>query len=257
MTILDRIVEHKHLEVAHNRKKTPVPGGETFSRTDVRLFHEALCQGDGVSVIAEYKKASPSKGVIRADLSPAEVAESYETNGASAISVLTDEQFFHGHADFLTEIHGRVSIPTLCKDFIIDLYQIREAYVMGADAILLIAAILSEAELVAFQKSAHNFGLACLLEVHTVDELETALRADARIIGINNRNLTDFSVDFETSLRLRRAIPSGILTVSESGIHTREDVLRLQDAGFDAILIGASLMRAADIGAKLRELLGQ
>lgn len=257
MTILDRIVEHKRVEIAENRSKTPFPGGEAFERTDVRRFEEALRKGNGVSVIAEYKKASPSKGVIRADLSPVDVAESYETNGASAISVLTDERFFQGHANYLTEIHTRVSIPTLRKDFIIDPYQIREAYVIGADAILLITAILSETELVAFQLDAQAYGLACLVEVHTDDELEKALRVDARIIGINNRNLEDFSVDLETSLRLKRAIPSGVLTVSESGIHTREDVLRLQDAGFDAILVGESLMRAGDIGGKLRELLGQ
>lgn len=257
MTILNRIVAHKRVEVAENQKKTPIPGGETFKRSDIRRFEEALRQGDGVSVIAEYKKASPSKGLIRADLSPTEVAESYEANGASAISVLTDERFFQGHTDYLTEIHARVSIPTLRKDFIIDPYQIREAFVIGADAILLITAILSEAELVLFQKAAKEYALTCLVEVHTDDELEKALRAEAGIIGINNRNLEDFSVDLETSLRLKRDIPSGVLTVSESGIHTREDVLRLQDAGFDAILVGESLMRAGDIGAKLRELSGQ
>lgn len=256
MNILDQIIAHKREEVAARKRAIPVPGGDGFERTDFRAFDRALRRQDRISLIAEFKKASPSKGVIRADASPVEVAGIYETYGASAISVLTDEHFFQGHADYLTAIRGHVALPVLRKDFIIDEYQLREAAVMGADAVLLITAVLTDTELAALQSAARTYGLQCLVEVHDREELDRALNAQAPIIGINNRDLTNFNVDLNTSLSLKSDIPDDIITVSESGIHTRDDVLRLQDAGFDAMLAGESLMRADDIGAKLDELLG-
>jgi indole-3-glycerol phosphate synthase len=257
MNILDQIIAHKWREIEARRRQTPAPGGEGFVRTDIRPFGEALRRPGRVSLIAEYKKASPSKGLIRADAAPTKVAGVYASHGAAAVSVLTDQRFFQGHADDLTAIRTCVSLPVLRKDFIVDAYQIREALAMGADAVLLIAAALSEERLAALQNVAHGYGLACLVEVHTGEELAKALRSGASIIGINNRDLTDFSVDLGVSLRLKRRMPAEVITVSESGIHTREDVLRLQDAGFDAILVGESLMRSPDIGAKLDELLGR
>lgn len=256
MTILDRIIAHKRREVEALKRLRP-DSGNALHRYVPRPFGAALRRGEGISVIAEFKKASPSKGVIRADAEPVDVARIYEANGASAISVLTDEPFFQGHAKFLTAIRDHVSIPVLRKDFMIDEYQIHEAAAIGADAILLIVSALTDDELIGFQRTAHEIGLECLVEVHHGHELDRALAAEAKVIGINNRDLADFSVDLNTSLQLKTRIPASIITVSESGIHGRDDVLALQSAGFDAILAGESLMRADDIGAKLRALLGK
>jgi indole-3-glycerol phosphate synthase len=256
MNILDRIIEHKRVEITERKQLIPVPGGDAFERVDVRPFDHALRQPGGIRVIAEFKKASPSKGIIRGDADPVEVADRYETHGAAAISVLTDGHFFQGHPDYLTAIRTKVGVPVLRKDFIIEDYQIREAAVMGADAILLIVSVLTDTELNALQSTAQSYGLQCLVEVHDEKELDRALEVRAHVIGINNRDLTNFNVDLQTSLSLKSAIPEEIITVSESGIHTREDVLTLQEAGFDAILVGESLMRSEDIGAKLDELLG-
>jgi len=257
VNILDRIIAHKRVEIAERKRTCPVPGGDTFVRSDFRPLDRALRRPDSISVIAEFKKASPSKGIIREDVEPVEVAHIYESYGASAISVLTDEHFFQGHADYLTAIRDHIRLPVLRKDFIIEDYQIREATVMGADAILLIVTVLTVTELVSLQSTAQAYGLQCLVEVHDKKELDRALEARAHIIGINNRDLTNFNVDLHTSLSLKSAIPDEIVTISESGVHTREDVLTLQDAGFDAILVGESLMRSDDIGAKLNELLGK
>lgn len=254
--VLDRIVKHKRCEVEERKRLSPNSEDVPERQSDPRAFGSALRQNGNISVIAEFKKASPSKGIIRADAEPVEVAQIYEANGATSISVLTDESFFQGHADFLTAIRHDITLPVLRKDFIIDPYQIHESYAMGADAILLIVSILSKDELRTFQQIARDIGLECLVEVHHDEELLKALDADAQIIGINNRDLTDFSVDLNTSLDLKARIPEEIITVSESGIHGREDALALQSVGFDAILVGESLMRAADIGAKLRELVG-
>lgn len=256
MTILDRIIAQKRQEVAERKQSVPLFGRDVSRRTDHRSFGQALRQDGQVAVIAEFKKASPSKGIIREHADPVDVARLYERNGAAAVSVLTDEHFFKGKAEFLTAIREWVTLPLLRKDFIIDDYQVWEASIMGADAILLIASVLSESELAALQRTAADLGLECLVEVHHDDELTKALNAGARIIGVNNRDLTDFRVDVNTSLRLKARIPREIVTVSESGIHSRADVLTLQAAGFDAILVGESLMQASDIGAKLRELLG-
>ncbi len=255
MNILDRIIAHKREVVAERKRISPDPMA-TAQQRKPRPFGAVLRQENRISVIAEFKKASPSKGVIRDNMEPVDVADIYEANGASAMSVLTDENFFLGHADFLTAIHDRISLPVLRKDFMIDPYQIHEAYAMGADAILLIVSALTDDELVQFQQIARDIGMASLVEVHHEYELNRALDTQARIIGINNRDLTDFSVDLNNSLTLKGRIPEDVITVSESGIHGYKDVETLRNAGFDAILVGESLMRSEDIGAKLRELTG-
>lgn len=265
MNILDRIVAHKIEEVEDRKRRAPLPeagpesGPESgpVRRSDVRPFDRALIQGDGIGVIAEFKKASPSKGAIRPDAAPEEIGPVYAAHGASAISVLTDRRFFQGSDEDLAVIRRYVPVPVLRKEFIVDEYQVHETAALGADAMLLIAAILDDARLAALQRTAAACGLHCLVEVHDERELDRALAAGSRIIGINNRDLTDFTVSLETSLRLRPRIPRGIVTVSESGIHGRADVLRLQQAGFDAVLVGESLMGAEEIGAQLDALLGR
>lgn len=265
MNILDRIVAHKIEEVEDRKRRAPLPeagpesGPESgpVRRSDVRPFDRALKQGDGIGVIAEFKKASPSKGAIRPDASPEEIGPVYAAHGASAISVLTDRRFFQGSDEDLVALRRCVPVPVLRKEFIVDEYQVHETAALGADAMLLIAAILDDARLAALQRTAAACGLHCLVEVHDERELDRALAAGSRIIGINNRDLTDFSVTLETSLSLKPRIPRGIVTVSESGIHGREDVLRLQQAGFDAVLVGESLMGAEEIGAQLDALLGR
>ena len=257
MNILDRIIAHKTREVEDRKGHTPLPGSEPGRRADVRPFASALRKGDGIGVIAEFKKASPSKGAIRPDAVPTEIGPVYAAHGASAISVLTDRRFFQGCDEDLVALRRSVPVPVLRKEFIVEEYQVHETAALGADAMLLIAAVLDDARLAALQQTAAVYGLHCLVEVHDEGELEGALEAGSRIIGINNRDLTDFTVSLDTSLRLRPRIPDGIVTVSESGIHTREDVLLLQQAGFDAILVGESLMRSEEIGVQLDALLGR
>lgn len=249
-TILDTIVAKKHEEVAQLRRqglpaKTEVDAPRGFIRT--------LCAQAGVAIIAEAKKASPSKGLIEPNFDPIRVAQWYADNGATAISVLTDRHFFQGELDFLIQIRRQVSLPVLRKDFIIDPLQIDEAQVAGADAILLIAAILNLEQLRTFRLHAESLGMDALVEVHDEAELEQALASDAQLIGINNRNLHDFSVDLNTSFRLKALVPPGIPVVSESGISTVDDVRRLKEAGIDAALIGESLMRAGRQGTLLQE----
>ncbi len=261
MNILDRIVAHKIEEVEDRKRRAPLreAGPETgpVRRGDVRPFDRALKQGDGIGVIAEFKKASPSKGAIRPDAAPAEIGPVYAAHGASAISVLTDRRFFQGCDEDLAALRRCVPVPVLRKEFIVDEYQVHETAALGADAMLLIAAILDDTRLAALQRTAQAYGLHCLVEVHDERELDRALAAGSRVIGINNRDLTDFTVSLETSLRLRPRIPRGIVTVSESGIHGREDVLRLEQAGFDAVLVGEFLMAAKEIGRQLDALLGR
>ncbi|MXW06521.1 MAG: indole-3-glycerol phosphate synthase TrpC [Gemmatimonadetes bacterium] len=261
MNILDRIVAHKIEEVEDRKRRVPLPvpppEGEPVRRRDIRPFDRALKQGDGIGVIAEFKKASPSRGAIRPDAAPAEIGPVYAAHGASAISVLTDRRFFQGSDEDLAVLRRCVPVPVLRKEFIVDEYQVHETAALGADAMLLIAAILDDARLADLQRTAAACGLHCLVEVHDERELDRALAAGSRIIGINNRDLTDFTVSLDTSLRLRPRIPGGIVTVSESGIHGRADVLRLQEAGFDAVLVGESLMGAEEIGGQLDALLGR
>ncbi|AAR35753.1 indole-3-glycerol phosphate synthase TrpC [Geobacter sulfurreducens] len=260
--ILKKIVEHKRGEVAAARSAAPL--AEVKARIadledQPRGFERALrdCHASGwTAVIAEVKKGSPSKGVIRPDFDPLEIAETYEQNGAACLSVLTDEQFFLGNLRYLALIREQVRLPLLRKDFLFDPYQVYEARAAGADAILLIAAMLEPAQIEDLAGFAREQYLDVLLEVHDEQELETALASSCTLIGINNRNLRTFVTDLGTTERLIPMIPADRFVVTESGINTRDDILRLQAAGAHGFLIGESLMREEDIGAKLRELLG-
>lgn len=250
--ILDTIVARKREEVAElKRRGIKAPAGAV---DPPRGFIRALTGFAGVAVIAEVKKASPSRGIIQPDFDPVRIAMNYEAGGAQAVSVLTDVDFFQGSVDFIPLVRAAVDLPVLRKEFIIDPLQIREAAEYGADAILLIAAILDIGEMRDFRLLAEEFGMDVLVEVHNEAELEAALAADSRLVGINNRNLNDFTVDLETTFRLQRLIPSAIPVVSESGISTRADMMRLREAGVDAALIGESLMRSKEQGAALRRL---
>jgi indole-3-glycerol phosphate synthase len=220
-----------------------------------RNFQEALT-GRESAIIAEIKKASPSRGIIREDFDPRKIAGIYEDNGAAAISILTESVFFKGDSRYLSEISKIASIPLLRKDFIIDPYQIYETRLLGGDALLLIARLLSREALAEYIALTVELGMTPLVEVHNEGELEKALAAGAQVIGINNRNLDTFVTDLGTSLKLAPLIPAGIVKISESGIAGRQDVETLQRAGIHAFLIGETLMRAADMGRKLRELSG-
>lgn len=221
-----------------------------------RDFRSALRRGDGlISLIAEIKKASPSKGLIRADFDPVGIASVYDSKPVGAISVLTEEDFFQGHLSYINRVKAITAKPVLRKDFIIDEYQLYESRVFGADAVLIIAAILEKRRASDFLGLAAELGMAVLFEVHNEEDLEKALDLDAGIIGINNRDLKTLSIDLSTTLRLKKDIPTGKIVVSESGIRTRQDVLSLQQNGIDAMLIGTSFMESPDIGAKIDELM--
>lgn len=261
MTILDTIVEQKQLEVAKLPERLIAAGDlrdAMLERGEQRDFLAALRNprvGD-VALIAEVKKASPSKGVICADFDPVRIAKEYEAAGASCLSVLTDEKFFQGSLDYLRQIRAAVKLPLLRKDFIIDERQILEAIEWGADAILLIVAILDDVRLKRFHELAREAGLAALVEVHDEAELNRALAIGARLIGVNNRDLKTFKVDLATTERLAANLPQGsALLVAESGIETRADVERLAKCGAGAMLVGESLVRGGDIANKIRELL--
>ncbi len=257
--ILDTIIEHKIKEVASAKARVPLAEVKAAAADapKVRGFAEALIQkANRPAVIAEVKKASPSKGVIRADFDPVSIAKSYEIGGASAISVLTDEKFFQGKLDYLTMVREAVSLPVLRKDFVIDEYQVYEARAAGADAVLLIVAALEDEELKRLHDYVTSLGMDALVEVHDECELERAMAIDPKIVGINNRNLRTFEVSLDVTRRLVEGLgPRSFKLVSESGIHTREDMIALGGMGIDAALIGESLMREPDPGVKLRELL--
>ncbi|HHW4681185.1 MAG TPA: indole-3-glycerol phosphate synthase TrpC [Xylella taiwanensis] len=212
-----------------------------------------IAQGDP-AVIAEIKKASPSKGVIREDFRPAEIAISYELGGASCLSVLTDIHFFKGHDDYLSQARDACTLPVLRKDFTIDPYQVYEARVLGADCILLIVAALDDAQLVDLSSLALQLGMDVLVEVHDIDELERAIQISAPLIGINNRNLHTFEVSLETTLAMKALVPRDRLLVTESGILTPADVQRMRSAGVNAFLVGEAFMRAVEPGESLREM---
>ena len=252
-TILDAIVAHKREEVAALKKRgLPEPRPADPPRGFIRGL--TALKKSNVAIIAEAKKASPSKGLIAPNFDPAGMARHYEAGGASAVSVLTDRRFFQGELDFLVQVRAAVQLPVIRKDFLIDPIQIEEAHIAGADAILLIAAILAPAQLREFREQARELGMDALVEVHDEAELETALASGAELVGVNNRNLHDFTVDLNTTFRLKRLVPAGIPLVSESGIATSEDIRRLKEAGVAAALIGESLMRAGRNGTLLREL---
>jgi indole-3-glycerol phosphate synthase len=258
--ILEKIVEQKKREVAQLPTRLIAAGDlrdAMLERGESRDFLAALRSASRIALIAEVKKASPSMGVICPNFDPLRIAKEYEAAGASCLSVLTDEKFFQGSLDYLRQIRAAVKIPLLRKDFIIDERQILEAIEWGADAILLIVAILTDAQLEKFHTLAVEAGLAVLVEVHDEEELERALKISPALLGVNNRNLKTFKVDLATTEQLAsRITQSGALLVAESGIHTRADVEQVQKCGAGAILVGESLVKQGDIGAKVRELIG-
>lgn len=255
--ILARIVARKREEFAQATilRANLERRAETM-RAGRRGFRAALLRRSP-AVIAEIKKASPSKGILRADFDPVRLAQEYEQGGAAAISVLTDEPFFQGSLAHLVSARSAVSLPALRKDFTLDEYQVVEAAANGADAVLLIAAILEESQIRALRELAAQYGMAALVEVHSQREVRAAVAAGADMIGVNNRDLKTFQVTLETSLRLAQDIPDGVLKISESGIRSREDIRQLSEAGFDAFLVGESLLTSASPAAALRALTGQ
>jgi indole-3-glycerol phosphate synthase len=256
--ILERIVAATRVWVAEAKRGADLRELERRAeRHAPRGFRQALAakSRDGVAVIAELKKASPSKGLIRAEFRPAELAGELEAAGAAALSVLTDEEFFQGSLENLREASAAVSIPCLRKDFIVDEFQLLEARAHSADAVLLIVAALSSAELSLLAAGARRRGLDVLCEVHDAEELQRALDAECDLIGVNTRDLRTFTVDLSTALDMAAKFPAGVLKVAESGIRSAEDVARLRAAGFDAFLVGESLMRAEAPGEALRELM--
>ena len=254
--ILTKIVAVKREEVAaaQSKKSLALMRTDAESRVLTRDFVGAMrakIAAGQPAVIAEIKKASPSKGVLCEDFIPADIAQSYAENGAACLSVLTDVQFFQGCGDYLKQARASFQLPVLRKDFIVDAYQIYESRVMGADACLLIAAILDDAQMKEFEAIARSLDMAVLVEVHDAAELARALKLKTPLIGINNRNLKTFEVSLETTLTLMQDVPADRLLVTESGVTTREDVLRLGAAGVNAFLVGEAFMRAADPGAAL------
>jgi indole-3-glycerol phosphate synthase len=257
-TILDRIVAAKHREIADACARTPAADLERrlAGAPPVRDFRAALDAPGGVRIIAEVKKASPSAGLLCADFDPVAIARTYEQHGAACISVLTDEPFFQGSLAHLAAVRAAVGLPLLRKDFLLDRYQLLEARCAGADAVLLIAEILDDAALARLLHQAGELGLQALVELYDAGNLPRVLDAGARLIGVNNRDLRTFATRLEHTLELAAQLPLGCCLVSESGIRTRQDVLRLQAVGVHAVLIGETLMRAPDIGATLDELRG-
>ena len=258
-TVLEKILARKAEEVAARRAQQPLADVIARARdaAPTRGFAAALeakIADDRAAVIAEVKKASPSKGVLRADFRPADIAISYERGGAACLSVLTDVDFFQGHDDFLAEARAACALPLLRKDFTVDEYQIFEARALGADAVLLIVAALDDAQLAGFSNLAMGLGLDVLVEVHDADELERALQTASPLIGINNRNLRTFEVSLQTTLDLKTSVPADRRLVTESGILARADVETMRAAGVHAFLVGEAFMRADDPGTALRAL---
>lgn len=255
-TILDEIAEYTKERIAEAKRRVSPDEirRQALSMSKSDFSFEKALQKPELSFICECKKASPSKGIIAEDFPYLEIAKEYETAGADCISVLTEPRWFLGRDEYLKEIAESVKIPCLRKDFTVDEYMIYEAKLLGASAVLLICAILSEEQIKEYLGICDELGLSALVEAHDEEEIGIAIEAGARIIGVNNRNLKDFSVDTENSRRLRRMIPGDILFVSESGVRSAEDVARLKEIGADAVLVGETLMRAEDKRAKLAEL---
>ena len=256
MTILDTILDAKRVEVAEARRRLPDAEMERRARAaspprDFVGAMRAKIAAGAPAVIAEVKRASPSKGVLRADFDPVAIARSYERGGAACLSVLTDTKFFHGAAEHLELARGACALPALRKDFVIEPYQVHEARALGADCILLIAACLSAAEMVALEAAAHALGMAVLVEVHDIAELEKALALRTPLIGVNNRDLRTFETRLDTTLGLLPRIPAGRIAVTESGVGTPMEVARLRAAGVQAFLVGEAFMRARDPGQAL------
>lgn len=257
-TILDRIVEARRESVAKRKRLVPLPVLKmAVEKAGAPRDFAAALRRDSLNVIAELKKASPSRGVLRADFDPRTLARSLADAGAAALSVLTEEEFFQGSLTNLKAAREAAAIPALRKDFLFDPWQVWEARSVGADSFLLIAAILDDALLRELLQLGRELGMDALVEVHSAAELDRALAAGARVIGVNNRDLKDFSVRLETSLELAASIPDDCIAVSESGLHSHADLERLCAAGFDAFIIGEQLMQAADPAAALGALLGR
>jgi len=257
-TILDKIVHTKRAEIVAARSARPLSElrGAVANAPPVRPFERTLAAPGSIKLIAEIKKASPSKGVIRADFRPLEIAHIYQQHGASCLSILTDESYFQGSLEILRDVRPEVSLPVLRKDFILDPYQVWEARAAGADAVLLIAECLADDELRRLHDEIRELGMAALVEFYEPRNLDRVLACGATLIGINNRDLRTFRTDLEHSVRLRQQIPSEHTVVGESGILQRGDVERLEAAGIQAMLVGERLMADADIGHALDTLLG-
>jgi indole-3-glycerol phosphate synthase len=258
-TILDKIVASKREEIEAAKSETPEDSlrKRLADAPPVRDFLAPLAQEGPIRLIAEVKKASPSKGVIRRDFDPVEIARTYEAHGAACISVLTDGPFFQGSLEHLREVRTSVGVPLLRKDFVVDPYQVVEARVAGADAVLLIAECLDDAALRELHETILQLGMTPLVELYEPENLPRVVQLGARLVGINNRDLRTFEVDLGHTLRLRRQIPDDRVVVGESGIHTREDVSRLESAGVHAMLVGECLMAHHDVGAAVDRLLGR
>ena len=260
VTILDTILTHKRAEVADRRVSHSLASMKARSADmpPTRDFLGALREQKRrrVALIAEVKKASPSAGIIREDFDPIQIAQAYKANGADCLSILTDERFFQGADTYLTAIRRAVALPLLRKDFTVDAYQIYEARALGADAVLLIVAALTREQIAEYQNVAHSLRMTAFVEVHTEAEMEIALCAEAKLVGINSRDLKRFVTDLGTVERLAAMTPAGVTLVAESGIKTSADVAQVARAGAQAILVGETLMRAQDIGEAIKELLG-
>ena len=256
--ILDDIVEKRREQLEREKENFPLEDMKEMALNSrrVSLDFKAALKADGISTISEVKKASPSRGIISEDFRPTEQAKAYEEAGADAISCLTEEHFFKGADKYLADIRASVNLPILRKDFIFDEYQIYEAKVLGADAVLLIAAILSEEELIKLSRLAASLGLFCLTEVHNEEELQKVVRCKCDIIGINNRDLKTFHVDLNTTKRLAKLVPYDAVLVSESGMKNGNDIKEVKEYGADAVLIGETLMRSGDIKNTINELRG-
>ena len=253
MSFLSEIIERKRRRVEEAKRIVPL---ESFDiRVNSHRFRNALLR-DRINIIAEFKRRSPSKGVIRADADLNEIVKSYDAGGASAISVLTEEDYFSGSLDDLRVVKKSVDLPVLRKDFIIDEYQVYESAAAGADAVLLIIAALDDDTLLRLRRLIEDeLGMDALIEVHTREEMQRAIRCGANVIGVNNRNLHTFEVSLETSLSLAAEAPAGTVLISESGLNNSTDLARLRDAGYRGFLIGESLMRSENPGAALRDLM--
>jgi indole-3-glycerol phosphate synthase len=255
--ILSRIIEEKKRNIEEAKKTKPLDDliREAKNIYVKSSFKKSISRPHHMNLIAEIKKASPSRGILRGDFNPSKIAATYQANGASAISVLTDERFFEGRLEYIKKVKESVSLPVLRKDFIIDEYQVYESVAAGADAILLIADLLAVNELKTFYDLAASLGLDVLMETHNEEDIEKVLTTDAAIIGINNRDLHSFKVDLGTTQKLVRLLPPNKIKVSESGIRSYEEVMFLKSLGVNAVLIGEAFMEADDIASKMREIM--
>lgn len=259
LEILDKILKHKEQEIAEKQQRVPLATmQEWVTEADAKRPFEAMLRGaiaaDKPGVIAEIKRASPSKGILREDFDPTAIAKSYQYGGATCLSVLTDSEFFKGGGPILEFARRSCGLPALRKDFIIDPYQVYETRVLSADCMLLIVAALTDEQLENLYQLGKELNLDILVEVHNEEELERALKLSPTMLGVNNRNLHTFEVDLDITLRLKESVPTDCVLVTESGIHTQEDVQKMRDNGIDLFLVGEAFMRAPEPGQKLKEL---